>query len=206
MSAEPFELLRQLAWRYHRFKQQHKHRGPVSSRSRQHQQVLKELEESFERALDRWVDDETLHEAWLAHFYHFAPEPRGPALPKPPIFKGRDPSGRSAALLPAQGGGYELMIEGKPVRRLSGPVRFPDRPLRSLRVGGFGFAETFDASDAAVEALNEYARDPSRGAPWKYASDLYSDGVVDPNFGLTPRGRRLIDARRGGGGGIDLML
>jgi hypothetical protein len=78
--------------------------------------------------------------------------------------------------------------------------------LRALRVAGFGFEETFDAPEEAQIALGEYTKDPSRGAPWQYVNDLYRDGVVDPNFSLTQRGRRLMDSRRGGNGGVELML
>jgi len=204
MSNDPVEMLKEIAHRYHHFKQENKHKGPVSSRNRQHQQVLRQLERDFESVVDRWVRDDRLHDAWLAHFYHFAPAPRGPLMPKPPLFRGRDRAGRSAELIPAEDS-YELIIEGKPVQRLA-RVRLPGRRLRALNVSGDEFEETFAASAEARAALREYTENPERGAPWQHLGDLYSDGIVDPNFALTSRGRRFMDTQRNGNGGVELLL
>ncbi|HWM88369.1 MAG TPA: host attachment protein, partial [Kofleriaceae bacterium] len=49
--------------------------------------------------------------------------------------------------------------------------------------------------DAPVEALRSLARFLTTSEavpPWRWARELFEDGVVDTEFGLTPRGRRAI--------------
>lgn len=200
------DVLRQLAYRYHHYKQENKQKGPVSTRNRRHTRVMRDLEQAFDRAVERWVPPEQ-RDAWRDHFYHFGPAPEGPVLPPPPLFRGRDEGGRRVELTPAPGGGYLLEMEGKPVRRVSASVHLGDQVIRALHVEGSRFEEVFDASDEAQDALTAYTAAPGRGTPWQYLSDLYSDGIVDQNFGLTSRGRRLVAARRRPGEpGVDLSI
>lgn len=201
------DVLRQLAHRYHHYKQENKQKGPVSSRNRRHTRVMRELEQAFDKAVERWIPDQKDRDAWRDHFHHFGPAPEGRLLSPPPLFRGRDQGGRTVEVAPDPGGGYTLEVEGKPVRRVSASVRFGDRVIRALHVEGARFAEVFDAPDEAKDALTAYTAAPGRGTPWEYLSDLYSDGIVDQNFGLTSRGRRLVAARRHADEtGVDLSI
>jgi hypothetical protein len=201
------DVLRQLAHRYHHYKQENKQKGPVSTRNRRHTRTMRELEQSFDKAVERWILDPACRDAWREHFYHFGPAPEGPQLPPPPVFRGRDASGRSVEISPSPDGGYMLVLEGKPVRHVAASVRLGDQRIHTLRAEGSAFEEVFDAPEEAKEALAAYAAAPGRGTPWQHLSELYSDGVVDQNFGLTTRGRRLIAARlRTAETGVDLSL
>ncbi len=200
------DVLRQLAHRYHHYKQENKQKGPVSSRNRRHTRDMRELEQAFDKAVERWLPDPVERDAWREHFYHFGPVPPGPQLAPPPVFRGRDDNGRIMELAPAPDGGYTLVVEGKPVRGVAGALQLGEQFIRTVIAEGASFAEVFDAPETAKEALAAYVAAPDIGTPWEHLSDLYSDGVVDENFGLTPRGRRLIAARQGAGPGVELSL
>jgi hypothetical protein len=201
------DILRQLAYRYHHYKQENKQKGPVSSRNRRHTRDMRELEQAFDKAVERWLPDPAARDAWREHFYHFGPVPPDPQLAPPPAFRGRDETGRTMELTPAPDGGYTLVVGGKPVRSVAASVQLGDQRIHAVRAEGAAFAEVFEAPDAAKDALTAYIDSPDIGTPWEHLSDLYSDGVVDENFGLTARGRRLIAARREGTGpGVDLSL
>lgn len=204
-SIELGDVLRQLAHRYHHFKQENKQKGPLGTRNRRHTRDMRELEQAFDTAVERWLP-EAARDAWREHFYHFGPVPPGPQLAPPPVFRGRDENGRAMALAPAPDGGYMLVVEGKPVRRVAASVQLGDQRIHAVKAEGIAFAEVFEAPDAAQDALAAYVAAPDIGTPWEHLSDLYSDGVVDENFGLTARGRRLIAARQGAGPGVDLSL
>ena len=73
------------------------------------------------------------------------------------------------------------------------------QPGLRFRVGGVSFDERFAASRSALAALRLMTE--SGGAPpYRHARELLLDGLVDRNFGLTPRGRRALqlDRRQGG--------
>jgi hypothetical protein len=194
---QPNEMLKELAHRYHHFKQENKQKGPESSRNRRHQHELLEIERSFLNILQHWVgDDAPLRTAWDDHFYHFAPRPEGPQVPSPPLFKGVDAMGRRLEVHRRAHRGYTLIIDGKSVRRLGEPLTIGERRLISLSSDGSEFFELFDSSEAAQEALMSHVDTPVEAPPWHFLRELYGDGIVDPNFGLTARGRRLIEAKR----------
>jgi hypothetical protein len=44
----------------------------------------------------------------------------------------------------------------------------------------------------AVEALTGFLRGAERQPPWRWASVLHADGIIDPTFALTERGQRLL--------------
>jgi hypothetical protein len=204
---QPNEMLKQLAHRYHHFKQENKQKGPESSRNRRHERELMEIERSFSSILHHWVgDDAPLRTAWDDHFYHFAPRPEGPQVESPPLFRGADAMGRVLEVRPRAHRGYSLIIDGKPVRRLGEPLVLGDHRVVALSSEGVEFAEAFDSSDAAQEALMAYVDTPDVGPPWEHLRELYADGLVDPNFGLTARGRRLVETRRGGSPGEHVSL
>src|SRR5688572_22535003 len=58
-----------------------------------------------------------------------------------------------------------------------------------LEIGGHPFQERFAVPREAVLALAALATTPGGEPPWAWARALYEDGLIDLDFGLTPRGR-----------------
>lgn len=204
--ANPGELLHGLVRQFHHFKQESKSTAAASSRGRRHEQELAALEAQFETLLLRWVGDGETRARWRDYFHHFGSRPPAIELAEPPLFKGAAGAGHEAALRSGTDGACEVVVDGKVTKRVPSTVSLSERRLRALHIEGIDFEERFDASGEALEALERYVRDPAAGVPWDCARELYEDGLIDPNFGLTARGKRLIDRRRNGGGGIDLSL
>jgi hypothetical protein len=124
------------------------------------------------------------------------------------MFRGRDQQGRVAELA-ATRDGCELVIDGKPARRWHRFVPLGEQRLSALEVDGSQFEELFELPEPARQALDRYAADPATegGAPWEYLEELFSDGAIDADFGLTARGKRLIDQlRHGREGGTQAQL
>jgi hypothetical protein len=204
--ANPGEQLRQLTQQFHRLKQEGRRTGADGTRSRRQGQELAALEGQFEALLLRWVADEGERERWREYAHHFGDLPPTVSLSEPPLFKGLTEAGRDAAVRVGSDGACEVLVDGKVTRRMAGGMSLGERWLQVLRIEGQGFQERFEASADAIEALDGYVRDPARGAPWDCARELYEDGLIDPNFALTARGKRLMDARRNGGGGVAVAL
>jgi len=49
----------------------------------------------------------------------------------------------------------------------------------------------FDAAPSALRALRDF-RASGGDPPWQHTSALLSDGLIDPDFALTARGRRAL--------------
>jgi hypothetical protein len=56
--------------------------------------------------------------------------------------------------------------------------------------------ETFAASPRSFAALREFVSAGAGEPPWDHAPDLLRDGLVDPDFSLTARGRRALAGSR----------
>lgn len=193
-------MLQRLSSEYQHAKQVNVSIGGADSEQRRHHgRTEQSLQSDFERLVTRWVKDPALQQAWRNHFYHFAPAPTGPELEEPPLFKGRGPTGQTAELRHTEGA-FELFVDGQPVRRFPETLHLSDHALRALHVDGMDFSESFESPETAQAQLTDFYNNPeASNLPWAYATELYSDGLIDPDFGLTQRGKRLIDARRGGG-------
>lgn len=204
---EPEALLRRLAHEFHRRKQENKEKaGPESQQRRRHVKELNGLEAAFTTLLNHWVKDAQQREAWHDHFYHFGPTPSGPELEHPPLFRGHAPGERWAEIRKAPNAAYELIIDGKPVRRTSESPTLSEHRIKHVHYDGQAFEENFTAPDEAQAALADYYANPRDGAPWEHAPALYNDGLIDANFGLTRRGQRWLDRLRNGDGGVDIWL
>ncbi len=204
----PAGVLRQLATDFHHHKQENREKaGRHSQQRRRHEKDLGELQADFESMLTRWVLDESEREAWRSHFYHFKPAPPGPDLEQPPLFKGRNAGGGQAEIRSAPGPAYEIIVDGKAVRRTSESPGLTGRRIRRLHVEETEFEEVYDAPEEAQAPLADFYDGPRDGAPWEYSHSLFSDGLIDANFGLTERGRRWLDTRRHGReSGIEVWL
>ncbi len=203
--ANPGQLLLQLVTEYQHLRSENKAKGPVSSQNRRHEKEMEALAERFHTLLDHWITDAERRVAWHDHLYHFAPPPPVDDWPPPLLFRGAAQPG-SMAEIRATEEGYDLTIDGKQVWRGEQRIKFTDQPIAEVQVSGLGFEERFDAPEAARDALAEWYEHPTDGAPWEWSRDLYLDGLIDPYFSLTDRGKRLIEQRRRGGRGDAVLV
>jgi hypothetical protein len=189
--------LKQLATEYLHTQSEHRREGREGTWRRRLQARMTELEREFEALLARWVTDDELRRQWREHFHGHRAEPAAPALREPPVYKGRAESGSVIAVFGGDDGGYEAFVDGALALRLATPVLAPDFAER-LGLRGQALTELFDADAEAEATLDRHVADPSGPPPWEWARELYEDGLIDPDFGLTTRGHRLIELRRAG--------
>lgn len=195
---DPIGRLRRLAEQYHHMRQEHKRKGPEGRQPRLHENELDALRLQYETLLERWVDDEARRQVWMEHLHHEEPAPEGPDLRVPVLFKGVGEGGATAEVRIGSGDELQVFVDGKPVKRVVAGPAFFQTPFNVLNVNNHRFTEVFDASRESVSALAEYARMASGSPPWQYARELFEDGLIDPDFALTARGRRLIAQGRAG--------
>jgi len=203
--ANPGQLLLQLAKQYQHLKSENKAKGPESRQNRRHEQDMETLAQRFATLCDHWISDEERRTAWRDHLYHFAPPPPVDDWPPPLVFRGTAQPGNVAEILETDSG-YHIFIDGKEETREPQHIRLTDQPIAELRVSGLAFEEKFSAPPAALDQLAEWYEHPTDGAPWEWSRDLYLDGLIDPDFSLTVRGKRLFEQRRRGGRGDAVVV
>jgi hypothetical protein len=188
------ELLEALARHYHHLQNEHKRAGPGSRVRRRIEDQMSPLRERFEQVLAEWVPEPELQDAWRKHLNYRAPEPPGPPAVRPLVFRGISEA-NSVVEIRERGEELEVTIDGALVDRIVGEKDFAAvaSPLR-YRPNRTDFEEIFSASEDALEALADFVADDGP-PPWNYASELLSDGLIDTNAALTPRGRRALAAR-----------
>jgi hypothetical protein len=182
--------------RYHHLQEEHRRAGAEGSVRRHLHARLLELEEDFERLLAEWVSDESARGAWRRHLHHGAPAPAQPGEARPAlVFRGRSAAGSFVEVHERLDGDYDVSVDGSSVERIG---RAPDfaaaTPRLVFRLGDLEFGEVLDASAPARAALRAHVAAPAGEPPWQYATELIADGLIDRDFGLTPRGRRALTA------------
>ena len=65
-----------------------------------------------------------------------------------------------------------------------------------MLVGELTCQETFSAPPEAISALHSFLEGSGSRPPWTWAQALYDDGLIDADFGLSPRGARRIQRER----------
>jgi hypothetical protein len=188
--ADPRAELEAIA-REHRHVHSERARAGPEGTSRRHMGArLDELERRFSRLLRAWVDDEATRAAWWGHLRADAPPPPLPAPWSPLVFRGTAADGSRVEVRESPGGDHELVVDGTSRGRVT---RVPDvLPAVGAHVGGLVCRETSRAPHLAIEALRRFRDDPGDGPPWSHARALLEDGLIDPDFGLTARGRRVL--------------
>lgn len=182
--AHPSDTLREITREFRHVQAWHQRKGLDSSRRRRQRQDLSELERKFELVLEHWIDAAD-RVAWREHFHHGGEIPEESDI-RPLLFKGRSDAGALIEIHPFDQHENEIRIDGTPMGRL--PVDLPLDP--PLRFAGVEYEEVFAAPEAALDALRRYCAEGTGEPPWEWARELYADGLIDPTFGLTPRGRR----------------
>jgi hypothetical protein len=191
------EELQALIKHYHHVESEHERAHPEGSVRHHLERQLREDRDRFEHLLAGYVPDETARAAWRAFLHHRGGEPPGPPAIKPIVFKGRSDSGSVLETRRDPSGELAVEVDGRLVERL--PVQaipIADGRPAVVRLDGTEFREVFDAEPSALRALQDF-RASGGDPPWKHASALLADGLIDPDFALTARGRRALASSQG---------
>jgi hypothetical protein len=185
------EELEALAHAYHLVEAELGRLEAADPQRRELEEELLRIHERFERVLEDSVRDDGLGDRWHAHLHLRAAVPDEPSPADTVVFRGASDTG-SVVEVRRHGDTLEVRVDGEPAEGLADPEELRTRrPGLTVRVGDTEFHETFEASAPAVHALAEYVE--TRGKPpWEHTAELLEDGLVDPGFEITPRGRRAI--------------
>lgn len=178
----------------HRHLLEERRRAGAGGRVRRHLEArLHDLEARFGQLLDEWAPGEDLHRAWHAHLHEGAPAPAQPTPARPLVFRGAAETGSLVEIRERAGGDYDVAVDGTPVERIAADLDFSGTGSpHEFELDGLDFRETFSASVPAVQALRDFVAELAPEPPWRFASELKADGLIDGDFGLTPRGRRAL--------------
>lgn len=189
------EELDALARHYHHLQVEHQNAQPESSPRRHLEDKLLRVRERFDRALEEWVPEEELRDAWRAYLDHHGPEPDGPAAIEPVVFRGRSDVTGSIVEIRGRPDDLRVEVDGALVERVEAQKDFAGtETLAHFRLNENDYEEIFAASDEALQALADFLEE-GESPPWEYASELLADGLIDAHFALTPRGRRALANR-----------
>jgi protein required for attachment to host cells len=190
----PSELLAQLARDYHRVQQAHAREARHGATRRKIAAEMERIAHRFERVLDHWssAEDEELREVWRVHLYEGGPPPDAPTVEPPCSFKGETDAGARLEIRPASDGGYDIMLDGARIEHSALPWHLNPEAREPFRIGEYWCRERFDAPPEAVRALARFVATPESVPPWRWAAELFQDGLIDSEFALTPRGRRAL--------------
>ena len=192
---EPVALLRGLGDEYRHVEQEHR-REPASRGATRHRlaEQMRELDDRFERALAAWAPDESLRTSWREFLHGRAPAPDAPRIASPPTFKGKTDAGTIVEIRGATDG-YDILVDGARSDHSAVPWHLDPEVRGPVRIGEHMCEETFDAPPDAIAALTAFLAGAA-GPPHAWARELFEDGLIDPEFALTPRGRRCLDRAR----------
>jgi protein required for attachment to host cells len=190
----PSELLTQLRREYHRVQQGHMREAPEGATRRRIEAEMERIARRFERLLAHWVseEDEELRVAWREHLHEGGPPPERPVVDTPRLFKGETEAGSRLEILPALDGGYDLFVDGTRVEHSAVAWHLDPETREPFFIGRFECREVFDAPAEAQRALIEFVAAGETAPPWRWLRELFGDGLIDSEFALTPRGRRLV--------------
>jgi hypothetical protein len=191
------EQLEELVREYHHVLEEHRraHRGGSVRRHMKAQ--LAELERRFEERLHEWVAEEEARAAWRAHLHGDFAEPTPPIADRPLVYRGRAETGSVVEIRRRADGDYDVEVDGCSVERIEGELDFSGAAApHRFTLDGIVFDETFSSSEPALEALDAFVAERESSPPWRFATELAADGLIDECFGLTPRGHRALRARR----------
>lgn len=190
----PDTALQQLAAEFRHLQAEHGRQAPDGSWRRRLESRLSAVEASFDELVQQWVPDPDAQLAWRRHLHHGGPPPERAASTAPLVFKGRSESGFTVEVRPGADGSLDARVDGTVVARLSRRWRSDTGGPTTLEIGGQVYREVFDASADARGALLQYVQGAAGEPPWSWARMLLEDGLVDPTFALTDRGRRALAA------------
>jgi hypothetical protein len=186
------EELDALARHYDHLQVEHQNAQAESSIRRRLEDRLLRVRERFDRVLEEWVPEEELRAAWRAYLDHHGPEPDGPAVIQPVVFRGRSEVTGSIVEIRGRADDLRVEVDGVLVERVAAGKDFAGTEgVVSYRLNGNDYNEIFAASDEAVQALAGFL-DRGESPPWEHAQELLAEGLIDVHFALTPRGHRAL--------------
>lgn len=185
-------LLARLGSEYRHVQQEHD-REPVDHPTRRVLEgKLRRIGERFEQLLAQWVQDEELRGRWTQYLRAGGDPPEGPEMAAPPEFKGITDAGSHVEVRAGDDGGYDVVVDGRVESHEFVPWYLEPDMIEPIRIGDHTCREVFDAPAEAVRALSTFLDTPGSAPPWAWGRALLEDGLIDDNFGLTPRGRRRL--------------
>ncbi len=196
--ASALPLREELAALVHYYQHLHnevEHEKPEGSTRHELEDKLLDVRERFDRLLEEWVPDDEAREQWREYIHGRRPKPDEPPAIEPLAFQGVTDAG-SVVQIRGQADEYQVWVDGSLQERIAAQKDLSvDKPVLHFRWDGKEIAETFNASEEALDALAQYTDDADSSPPWDYASELLADGLIDVHFGLTPRGKRVTAVR-----------
>ena len=189
------ELLVRLGDEYRHLQQEHD-REPVHHPTRRIIEVkLGQIGERFGRLLSHWVPDAAFRQRWTRYLHEGGPPPDAPRIATPPDFMGITDAGSQVEVRMSEDGGYDLIVDGRIESHEAVPWYLDPDMLEPIQIAEHMCRELFNAPPAAVQALAAFLSTPRAEPPWAWARALFEDGLIDANFGLTPRGQRRLGKR-----------
>lgn len=190
------EELEALVVEYHQVQEEHR-RARRGSRVRRHLRArLAELESRLDRLLAEAVADERERSRWRLHLRHRTGEPATPTGRPPLLFRGRSEAGSTLEIFERADCTLDAVVDGALVERLAGADELlTTLPGLTFRLEPTIFHETFACPREALDVLVAML-EGSGPPPYGHARELLLDGLIDRNFGLTPRGRRVLETAR----------
>ncbi len=146
--------------------------------------------------LSHWSaeEDEELRATWRKHLYEGGPAPKGPDVRPPKLFIGETDAGTRVEIRPASDGGHDIVVDGALEEHTAAKWRLPPDAREPFQVGPHRCREVFEAPQEAIRALQRFVTTEEALPPWRWARELFEDGLIDSEFGLTQRGRRALVA------------
>lgn len=180
----------ELVERHRHLRGEHRRSGVEGATRRHLERDLAALDARIERRLALWVPDEEVRQQWRDHLHHGGPMPPLPTTPPPLVFHGVATDGSIVEVHTHGAGEHQLSVD----HAARGLIpRVPDvLPPEGPHLFGMTCRETFVASPESLAALREFVSAGAGEPPWEHAPELLRDGLVDPDFGLTARGRRAL--------------
>lgn len=189
------ELLR-VAEELRHMKAEYRRTHPEGSGRRHMGARVSALEERFARLVSGWEPDEDRRVAWRDHLHAGGPAPAPTLATAPLVFRGVRSGGSRVEVRERSGDDLDLIVDGVRAERLADKRMFALPPGGQVSLGGVTCREVFEAGAGAFAALRMYVEEPKGPPPWEHARELFEDGLIDVDFGLTPRGRRALAAAR----------
>ena len=194
-SIHPIEGLQEIVSSYRHMRGEHGREGEQGSWRRNLIAQMEELEQKFETLLSRWVLDEKDRSSWRNCLHHGDPTPEDNLERVPPMFLGRSEMGSVVELRESPQGEYAVIVDGSLRQRSSSRLTFGDSRPVLVNFADQKWTEISRVDESALEGLQGYVASPAGEPPWQLARMLFSDGLIDANFSLTPRGKRILNQR-----------
>ncbi len=185
-------VLTELADEYRHYQQDHQRKGVASAPRNALKTKMEQVADRFNRLLTHWVADDALKAAWTQYLHEGGEAPNRPQLSQPPEYRGRTEAGSVVAVRASVDGGYDLVVDGTIEKHERVPWHLDPDMIEPVQLGEHTCWEFASSPRDAMEALREFVDTPDAEPPWNFARVLFEDGLIDQNFGLTPRGYRLL--------------